>query len=183
MGIFDKVYRYITRGRSPATEGRRGLPEMIRQQEIKHGSGRAAARAWGIPESTWRSWRNGRPAKAKHSTVIDALKAEHVKTERRARLSPGREKKLRAGTAAPGPLHAQFGDVTGTLIISSDERTRSIDLSQWITPESEQAIVDAYLSGRDGAVEQAIKDAMDDYVPGVWSDLEVEFDGQHHHID
>jgi hypothetical protein len=178
VSLFDKVYRWITHGRSPATEYR-DVSAAVRAQEARYGSGRKAAKALGIPESTWRGWRSGRPPKPGNPHA-ERLRVETVKAERRARLKPGRERRLRAG----GPIASQIGNVNGVLVVSSERgRTRDVDLADYITPESEQKIVDAYLSGREGAVEDAFREALDDYYPGEWSDVEIEFGGQHYHLD
>jgi len=54
------LYRYITKGRSPATEvpGVDQLGKFVRAVEAAAGSGRKAAASVGVGETTWRRWRH-----------------------------------------------------------------------------------------------------------------------------
>lgn len=151
----DELYRALTGGRSPRTEGL-SVAAMVGEVERFAGSGRAAARLAGVPESTWRGLRAGRVASPKEPTV-NALR----RAQRRVRLSRGREARIRNG--------APFG-VRGTVVVSSDVRPeRPLVISGWKAWDAMAAgsMLDKWLQGDDAGAEQVIRDAIAQEVPGM----------------
>jgi hypothetical protein len=158
-GAQAALYRGITRGRSPYTEGR-GAPLVRRMDELeRHTGGRrtAAAREAGVSLRTWERWRRGtqRPKPESESRLARVL--------RRRRLARGREAWLRGL-----PQHVY---VRGTIVISEDERDRTIDLARtdpphrpgWLSP-----LLDYWLAGNDRAAEIELYWLIDRYVPGMF---------------
>lgn len=142
------TYRAITGGRSPRTEvddWQSGLAFFIRL----HGSETAAARALDVPRRTLRNWlgKFGRtivPPADRKARVIGVM----VNAQRRARLKPGREKRLRA---------AKTITVEGTDRYDGAPRTTVFTVgkggSLGITADVMTRLVDAYLNGANAGPE------------------------------
>lgn len=136
------LYRAITRGRSPATEGR-SLTSMVHEVQRTYGTKPPP----GIGEHTWRRMRNQPGWKFKPASV-NALRA----AQRRVRLAPGREARLRV----PRPPIEVYADVK----ISEGITTRWLHVGRWPDPPHGygppitgmlRGVLDAWLAGDDGA--------------------------------
>lgn len=115
MNIEDALYRAITGGRSPATEGV-DAPSMIAEIERRTGMNHTQAAAYfQVPRTTWRNWRQGGHPK------LDAFARLRV-AQRRLRLAAGRERWLRANPACA---------VLAEVKISADVRDRVLRVSTW----------------------------------------------------
>lgn len=158
----EAAYRMVTGGRTLGTERSSSLQAMLSEiQKAAGGTVAAAARAAGVHPRTWQKWRAGsqkpRPERA------GALR----QAQRRARLTPKREAKIRGGT---GTL-----TITGTFRISNDERDRGATLGAGtdftIDPDSLAALVDDFLGGADERkLGDDLQDIMQDYVAGLTVD-------------
>lgn len=116
MDIGDALYRAITRGRSPATEGgsvASMVAEVYRALGV-HGPP-------GISASTWRDLR-AKPERRRTPATIRALRL----AQRRARLSPAREAKLRTPRPTPTPFV-----IKGKVWISASAEIRELRIHTW----------------------------------------------------
>lgn len=137
MDLGEAIYREITGGRSPHTEVRGGWSAAVEYLVGEAGSARAAARELGVSESTFRGWRHGRTPRDGGDYVLDAAR----RMQRRARLRPGREARLRK----PGAL----GDAKLVGRLSYDgapEPDRDVEIGDYLD-EVQNDLVDAYLDG------------------------------------
>lgn len=138
MDFGDALYRAVS-GRSPETEPRSMTAALA--VFVRHaGSVAGAARLAGVPRRTMRDWLSGKhsPRGDRRNVVIQAA----VKVERRGRLRPGRERRLRAG--GEGNVH-----IAGRY--RYDEHGRgSVDLGRYLQAGAIDAVIDAYLDGADG---------------------------------
>lgn len=158
--LASRLYRNITAGLIPSSETKQTVPQRIAEIERKSGSGRKAAAAVGVPESTWRGWRKGTPPGPAGVEKIE-------QAQRRVRLAPGREQRLNA-TLGKNLI------VKADLIVSNEEGSeRKFRASDYFTEDDNKAIIAAYLSGDDEKLEQAFTDALDSYYPGDWSNVEI----------
>lgn len=136
--IEDKLYRAITGGRSPHTEG---FSSAIRELRRQVDSTAEMARRLGVPRRTVGDWLNkgSQPKPAHRQTVMEAL--------RRHRLRLGRERRLRGGAVR---------------IVAEQrytEKGRSDNVRIWVHPRqgspynvdwdrtANGRIIDAYLAG------------------------------------
>lgn len=167
MSDFDPatLYRYLTKGRSPATEVPDKLGPLISALEKAAGSGRKAAAAAGVPESTWRDWRSGRrKPSGLHGAKLDAAREGLRVRVRRQRLTAGRERLLRA---RPPTVTLKWTFTisrvreTRTRTFPKDSRGRYMPDARW--KELWSGVVGDYLTGGDGSkptatmLEEAIK--------------------------
>lgn len=136
MDLGEAIYREITGGRSPHTE-LRGWSDALEFIVGQAGSGRAAARELGIAETTLRGWRHGRTPRDGGDYVLDAAR----RMQRRARLRPGREARLRQ----PGAL--DDAKLVGRLSYDgAPEPDRDVMIGDYMA-DVQNDIIDAYLEG------------------------------------
>lgn len=136
MDLGEVIYREITNGRSPHTEVT-SWSDALELIVGEAGSGRAAARELGIAETTLRGWRHGRTPRDGGDFVLDAA----LKMQRRARLRPGREARLRK----PGALGE--AKLVGRLSYDgAPEPDRDVGIGDYLS-EVQNDLVDAYLDG------------------------------------
>lgn len=153
----EAAYRVVSGGRSLRTERASSLQGILSEiQKAAGGTTAAAARAVGVHPRTWQKWRAG-SQKPRPERMLPLRRAQ-----RRARLSPKREAKLRAGQGT--------FSITGTARVSNDERPgRGMSLpGHDVDPAALAALVDDFLSGA-GEEELAadLQEIMQDYVPGM----------------
>jgi len=140
MNLDQALYRLMV-GPSRTTLGTEGRDVKRMTREIERaigGSHTDVARALGVPRTTWRNWRQGRQPKP---AAFELLR----RAQRRARLSPARERFLRGDPAVR---------VYGWVRVSKDLRLRVLRVStysSWIRPMPD--IVDAWLAMDDARAE------------------------------
>jgi DNA-binding transcriptional regulator YdaS (Cro superfamily) len=158
----EAAYKWVTGGKSMRTEGRMSMRDQMAAVEKSAGGKAAAARAAGVSPTTWRRWAAGtqKPKPARVASLAGTARA----AVRRARLSPGRESRVRGGEV---PL-----SISARMVISSDERDRDIDLEgDDLDPGALDALVDAYLAGADAdELAERLDEVMWSYVPGIHVD-------------
>lgn len=145
------TYRAITGGRSPRTETTDWMTSL--QVFIRaHGSETAAARALDVPRRTLRNWlgKFGKPTTPpadRKARVVGLM----VRAQRRARLAPGREKRLRA---------AKVITISGIDRYDGEDREVSFYVGQGsstgITGDVMNKLIDGYLLGADGLDGQSL---------------------------
>ena len=136
MDLGEAIYRRIT-GRSPHTEVST-FAGAVTYLVTRFGSASAAARASGFPPSSFRHWvSSGRvPVAEKRSDVVEAALLQ----QRRDRLPPGREKRMRR----PGALNEV--EMIGTVTLSDKDEYREVDIGRYMD-DAENELIDAYLDG------------------------------------
>lgn len=156
------TYRAITGGRSPhteATDWQTGLQVFIRA----HGSEAAAARALEVPRRTLRNWlgKFGKvvvPPADRQARVVGLM----VRAQRRARLTPGREKRLRA---------AKKITIEGVDRYDGNDREVTFHVGQGgstgITSDVVNKLIDAYLFGAQGTDDHTILGGQNDGLAGM----------------
>lgn len=134
MDIGQALFRHIA-GSSP----RRAVNDFSTAISFvagQHKSKAAAARALGVAPSTFRRWLGGaKPKPERAAGIISAAKG----MQRRARLSPGREKRLRRGGGNITVLAKYDYDQT--------EQFREIAMYRYLDADVGDHLVDAYLEG------------------------------------
>lgn len=133
MELGEALYRAIC-GRQSRTEIS-GLGKGLNWLLGRSGSKAEAARALGVPRSTFTRWLAG--AKPRGQRGDDTFKTL-LKMQRRARLTPRRERKLRA---AP----ARDTMITGSYRYDQDHREVRIGI--YLDPSTINQLVDAFLDG------------------------------------
>lgn len=140
-----QVYRAIA-GRSINTEPSTfsaALSWFMR----KGGNPSAAARLAGVPRRTMRDWLEGKGLGPRSQARRDALVESARLSERRARLGPKKEARIRA----LGPRMGQSGGgitVTGSYNYDDSPESRApIPMQQYMLPSAGDQLVDAYLNG------------------------------------
>jgi hypothetical protein len=131
----DALYRWLTGGRSPATEPNT-LPKALGRIVAGAGSVSGAARLLDVPRSTVRGWIAGRRPKGNAAAVVVQTA---VGMERRDRLRPGRERRL----AAQGRVTfegQQKGRPGGRTVTLSED-------GLYLRGGTIRAVIDAFLSG------------------------------------
>lgn len=147
--LFRAFYKAMT-DRSYGGEQR--MRTMLSGLERDHGSVRAAAADAGVSESTWRRWKRGE-SKPRPENV------DKVKRARRRRR-PDRQRAARGSTGPGGGL-----SVTGWVVVSQDERKRTLALGPVLGPGRLDAIVDAFLNAEDDdMVEAMVQELVNDYI-------------------
>jgi len=124
----------------------------MRELERAAGGKTAAARQAGVTLRTWERWVTGQ-----HKPRAASL-ARLARAQRESRLTPRRRQRLSSG----GGL-----TVTGTVRVSADTRTRTVNLGDDLDPELAERMADAYQSGDEEALDQALQEAITEYVPGM----------------
>lgn len=138
MELGEALYREITNGRSPYTEVATFGGAVEYFLTSAGGIAAAAARAAGVPASTFRGWMRGRQPKTGNAA---GMVGAAIRAQRRERLPRGREKRLRR----PGALD-DAKIVGGLTYGSTPEPDRDIDLGAYLD-EVQDALIDAYLDG------------------------------------
>ncbi len=132
--IGEALYREITGGRSPRTEVHSVGGAIEHFMARAGGVASRAARLAGVPASTFRAWTRGRQPKNPGDIVERASRSD-----RRARLRPGREARLRGSSMTGITLNATY---------DYDGRPRDVAIGgylDYITLADD--LVDAYLAG------------------------------------
>lgn len=173
MNVTEAAYRLVSGRFSLRSEGRLGRGELMDAIEKAFGSAKGAAGALGVSDRSWRRWRSGETRRLKPGHALGLVQAV-----RRLRLSPARERRLRAaGRAQDAP--SWF--VHGTFLVSNDERPgKKAWVGRYLSDKKGVdrigPIVDAFLAGDDEAMTAAFQVASDDYQPGEWITItKVEF--------
>lgn len=130
-----------------------------------------AHRTFGVSTSTWKRWRNGevkRFARGKPKSAIE-------KAIRRARLSPTREKKIRAAgkpDTKGTPLVLKGASVWVSKKKEADKARTTVQVGASLADDlnCNALIVDAFLSGVPGAMADAIHYVVSEYVTGMQID-------------
>lgn len=148
MNLGEALYRKFAGGRSPRTEPTT-FPAALASLIRSAGSAAGAARVLGVSATTVRRWRDaGRAPAGKSGGVVQLA----VAVERRKRLAPGREKRLRKYI----PLSMKL---EGEVEISQYKEHREIDIGQYLEPNAITDAMDAYLNGEPlDAIAQAFAD-------------------------
>jgi hypothetical protein len=151
VNIKEAVSRALTRRAASTGEG--VTSRTVAELERHAGGHAAAAREAGVSPETWRRWRNGTqtPSRRRREGLEAAV--------RRARLRPGRERRLRESRPAI--------TLTATVRVSSDTRERTIDLGAYAEPGYMGELIDAYLDGNEDRQTELIEGLLDSYVPGM----------------
>lgn len=146
--------------RTPETEGQ-GVQAVLRELEAHYGGIRAAARATGVPLSTWGFWRAG--VRKPKPGRLDALRP----FQRRARVPLSRERWMRKTTSQIG-LHL-------TLAVSNDSRERKIIITGWrevpLVRTMRDDILNAFFAMNGTRAVEIIENALDG---GVHHDTDIE---------
>jgi len=153
----EAVYRALSgRQSGPGAEMKGlGVSDMARAVRADAGSQKAAAAQLGVNVATFRRWESGRVKAPKGlGTLAQAARA----AMRRARMSPGKEKRLR-GT----PNVAVGGEIT----VSRDTRNRTVQLGGDMPRGTLGPVVDAYLRGDDVAAGAAMHAAIATAIPSM----------------
>lgn len=135
VDLGEALYREIAK-RSPHTEVQT-FADALRYYVGGAESVSAAARELGVPRRTLRGWLEGRQPRGGGGWLVDEARRE----QRRERLSPARERKLRA----PGALD-DVKIVGGLTYGSTPDPDRDYDVGSWLD-EVQNDIIDAYLDG------------------------------------
>lgn len=111
----------------------------------------AAARLAGVPRRSMRDWLAG-ISRPKGPREADLIRSAQL-SERRARLRPGRETRLRNGTV---------GNVTVVGIYNYDGgNPRTCHVGKFMEPDAVDQLVDAYLAGAD---EEQLREVFADQI-------------------
>ena len=118
------------------------------------GSGRAAARALGVGESTFRGWRKGVQPRKGAGPIVQMARAAAVNRNR------AHFQNVMDGTDVVA--------IRGTVVVSGDTRDRTIHPGRDIPLVKIRNIVRAWLAGQDDRVDRLMMKAIDEhYVPGL----------------
>lgn len=153
----EAAYKFITNGKSPRTElGVGGTLKAALAQVLRGAKGdpREAASRVGVTSRTWQRWAAGKQKPGPRAiTSIRAL-------QRRARLGPLREKRLRSRSGS----RVVGYDVVAT--VSSDQRDRflciGLNLEQ-THPDWFADIIEAYLAVDDDLMSERVLGAFEMY--------------------
>ncbi len=143
------LYQALAR-RQISNEGKHWI---ARAEEIVKGTGsqKAAADLIGVAPQTLRRWLKG--TQVPGTPALAKLKA----AGRRVRLSRSREANIRTARQVPTKRNKYgvqlYSDnrmkITGTFLVSSDERERTLDVGKHIPLDVMGTILDAWLAGDD----------------------------------
>lgn len=150
----------LSSGRMPGGEAVT-IPAVVRELERVHGSPSAAARAAGVPRSTWGHIKRGRrPSAANLGRLRDAQRAWRMRHAAVFRTAPGIV------------LHARVD-------ISSDHRTRPLQVGRWTDGFARRrfdavqpAMVDAWLAGDDARAARLFESVVEQalgLIPGTFA--------------
>ncbi len=171
MNVTEAAYRFVSGRYALGSEARMGRVELMGAVE---GSQRAAAAALGVSQRTWERWRSGQIVRMRPRNAA-ALRL----AVRRLRLSPRREKRLRAaGRDGLAPTLT----VSGVQHVSNDRKLRGRDRGEGMEGapvgihlrdgvDRIGPVVDAFLSGDDEEMTDRFQALLDDYVPGDWENI------------
>ncbi len=156
MNLGDAIYRRMTGGKSPATEG------AMREIEAFAGGKAAAARLVGVHPATWRRWSAG-GGQSKGSANLLKM------ASRRVRLSPGREERIR---------NTDPRDVEIRTKEKHSGRERTIDgVGMALDDQVMDLIVDKYLQGASPAeLGKTFRDSIQDPFYYEWTEDWVDDD-------
>jgi hypothetical protein len=158
----DALYRAFAK-RSPRQEAK-PLTDRLALIEKRAGSVKEAARQAGVSPTTWRRWRRG------VQTPKAASLGKVTAAQRRQQLPAGRKKRLKASGGGAGRMfaHRPSGGftLTGTVVVSSDERTRTLNLSRAADPETLDRLATAWADGDDETAGQIMADVLAQYFGG-----------------
>lgn len=130
------VYRALSGGRSPNTEPSSFADALKWFVKAAGGNVSAAARLAGVPRRSFRDWMDGKSSPGQQRR--DQVAASARLSERRARVTPGREKRLR-GRASDGIV------ITGSY--NYDPGPRKVAIGQYMADGVIDDLLDAYLNG------------------------------------
>jgi hypothetical protein len=133
----EAIYRHITGGKQSRTEIRT-FGDAVKFLVRRYGSASNAARAAGVPPSSFRHWASGKrkPTSERAGDILDMA----LLAQRRGRLSKKRERELRA------PLDG-FKMVGRLTYDSAPEPDRELGLDPYLADDLGDQLVDAYLDG------------------------------------
>jgi hypothetical protein len=140
------------RGWSPNTEPTSFTDALGWFVRAAGGNVSAAARLAGVPRRSFRDWLDGksRPPAQRRSQVARSAQL----SERRSRLKPGRERRLRG-------LDPAGVSITGSY--NYDGKKRTVELGRYLDDDAMVAVVDAYLNGADAAgMREALADRINE---------------------
>lgn len=147
--LIEPIARQLTNDREGFTES---FGDNIRTLTIKYGSGRAASRALGVPESTYRGWRKG-------TIPRDARKIEEIRSAARGvRLDP--ELVARAESGDPDFLLTIKGVMSGG---SDEHRPRTIKVGDYVPRRLIRQAIREWQAGDNFAADRTLLDAIDTY--------------------
>ncbi len=146
----EAVYRALSgRGTGPDREMRGlGVSDMAREVRAAAGSQKAAAAQLGVNVATFRRWESGA---IKAPKGLAGLAQAARAAMRRARMSPGKEARLR------GKPNVTVG---GEIRVSNDTRNRTVQLGGDMPRGTLGPVVDAYLRGDDAGAAAAMEAAI-----------------------
>lgn len=139
-------YQAITL-KTPPDEGA-SFGDLLAALVSRAGSGAAAARLLGVSPTTLYRWRRGVQSPKTGANVLRRVL-------RRADLSPSRERQLRTGDLRLW--------ITGRIIVSRDERVRTLRVGDYIPKAVHSRILTTWLSGADDRAEASLFRAIDKY--------------------
>lgn len=155
MDFGELIYRSLSGGLSSRTEAA-DLPRMLAAIVKAAGGPGAAARAIGVHPATLRRWRAGQTSPSARSAPLLA------KAVRRARLAPGRERRIRAASPSQDVRQRDNGR----------ERTLGPGSLRWDDDASDR-LVDAFLDGASPAeLRRIFKEGIRDRFYSAWVDAD-----------
>lgn len=148
MRLIDHIGQWFT---GQAGLSRNTFTDDVRLLVQHYGSGRAAARALGVAESTFRAWRHG-------AVPRGGQRRDDIKTA--ARMAATDPDKMAAAEA--GDADALL-TVKGIFTVSRDSRIRTIHPGRYIPLPIIRNVLDLWRQGQDAAAERALVNAADHY--------------------
>lgn len=150
-----RTYAAIS-GRSLSTEPSSWTGALGWFVKAAGGNVSAAARLAGVPRRSMRDWLSGvsRPKGPRESALIRSAQL----SERRARLRPGREARLRNGTSGGVTIVGSYNYDDDS---SGNAKSRTVDIGKFMEPDAVDQLVDAYLSGAD---EEGLREVFADQI-------------------
>ncbi len=131
------IYTAITGGRHMRTEVST-FAKALGWLRNRNPSTAAMARSLGVPRSTLRRWLAGTstPRSHRQDSIVNAIRS----AQRRLRLTPGRERRLR---------RAETGEIKMVARYRYDPPNlwRTVDIGRYLDPAMRKELVDSYLAG------------------------------------
>ncbi|GGT07611.1 hypothetical protein GCM10010156_76060 [Planobispora rosea] len=155
----DALYRGLTGGRSPASEGRT-TQERAERLIKKHGSIKAAAADTGVSPETMRRWARGEQ-EAKNtarSNNADKLAA----AERRARMTKAGTKRVRNSTGKEKGSGEGLR-IRATVQVSGDRRERTIKPGEALPADAMESVITRFETEGPEAAALELQDLLDFY--------------------